>query len=149
MGSYKGAHLTGVGSPPLRLQGVHGAAVGALGLAARLDRQVHARVRVPQGHARHRAGQRQVRAGDLVDVDLKGLPEQQSITFDRVLMIRGDGGVKIGTPTVAGAKVVATVVGDVKGRKLIIRKYRRRKNYRRKQGHRQHYTRVKIESIEA
>ena len=86
---------------------------------------------------------------DLVDIDLKDAPEKQSITFDRVLMVRGDGGVKIGTPTVAGAKVIATVVQDVKGRKIIIRKYRRRKNYRRKQGHRQHYTRVKIESIEA
>lgn len=90
-----------------------------------------------------------VRKGDVVDVDLKGSEEQQSITFDRVLMVSGDGGVKIGTPTVEGAKVVATVVGEVKGKKIIIRKYRRRKNYRRKQGHRQHYTRVRIESIEA
>jgi large subunit ribosomal protein L21 len=90
-----------------------------------------------------------VRAGDLVDIDLEDAPEQQSITFDRVLMVRDDSGMKIGTPTVAGAKVVATVVGDIKGKKLIIRKYRRRKNYRRKQGHRQHYTRVRIESIEA
>ena len=90
-----------------------------------------------------------VRKGDVVDVDLKGAPEQQSITFERVLMVGGDGQVKIGTPTVAGAKVVATVVGEVKGKKIIIRKYRRRKNYRRKQGHRQHYTRVRIESIEA
>jgi len=90
-----------------------------------------------------------VRAGDLVDIDLEDAPEQQSITFDRVLMVRADSGVRIGTPTVAGAKVVATVVGDIKGKKLIIRKYRRRKNYRRKQGHRQHYTRVRIESIEA
>ena len=90
-----------------------------------------------------------VRKGDVVDIDLKGAPEQQSITFDRVLMVRGDGGVKVGTPTVEGAKVVATVVGEVKGKKLIIRKYRRRKNYRRKQGHRQHFTRVRIESIEA
>ena len=90
-----------------------------------------------------------VRTGDLIDVDLKGAEGQQSITFDRVLMVRGDGGVKIGTPTIAGAKVVASVVGEVKGKKIIIRKYRRRKNYRRKQGHRQHFTRVRIESIEA
>lgn len=90
-----------------------------------------------------------VRKGDLVDIDLEDAPEQQSITFDRVLMVRDESGMKIGTPTVAGAKVVATVVGDVKGKKIIIRKYRRRKNYRRKQGHRQHYTRVRIESIEA
>ena len=90
-----------------------------------------------------------VRKGDLVDIDLEEAAEQQSITFDRVLMVRDDSGMKIGTPTVSGAKVIATVVGDVKGKKLIIRKYRRRKNYRRKQGHRQHYTRVRIESIEA
>jgi large subunit ribosomal protein L21 len=90
-----------------------------------------------------------VRAGDLVDVDLKGAAEQESITFDRVLLVRDESGVRIGTPTLEGAKVVATVVKDVKGRKLIIRKYRRRKNYRRKQGHRQRYTRVRIDSIEA
>ena len=90
-----------------------------------------------------------VRAGDLVDIDLEDAAEQQSITFDRVLMVRDDSGVKIGTPTLKGAKVVATVVKEVKGKKIIIRKYRRRKNYRRKQGHRQHYTRVRIESIEA
>ena len=90
-----------------------------------------------------------VRKGDLVDIDLEDAAEQQSITFDRVLMVRDDSGMKIGTPTVSGAKVIATVVGDIKGKKLIIRKYRKRKNYRRKQGHRQHYTRVRIESIEA
>jgi large subunit ribosomal protein L21 len=90
-----------------------------------------------------------VRAGDLVDLDLKDAAEKASITFDRVLLVQSDGGVKVGTPTVPGAKVLATVVGEVKGKKIVIRKYRRRKNYRRKQGHRQHYTRVKIESIEA
>ena len=89
-----------------------------------------------------------VRKGDVVDIDLKGTPEQQSITFDRVLMVQGDGGLKIGTPTVEGAKVVATVVGEVKGKKLIIRKYRRRKNYRRNRGHRQQVTTVRITGIE-
>jgi large subunit ribosomal protein L21 len=90
-----------------------------------------------------------VRKGDLVDVDLKDATEKESITFDRVLLLRDEGGVRVGTPLVAGAKVLATVVKDVKGKKLVIRKYRRRKNYRRTQGHRQHYTRVRIESIEA
>jgi large subunit ribosomal protein L21 len=90
-----------------------------------------------------------VRKGDLVDIDLKDATEQESITFDRVLLLREEGGVRVGTPLVDGAKVVATVVGDVKGKKLVIRKYRRRKNYRRTQGHRQRYTRVRIESIEA
>jgi len=90
-----------------------------------------------------------VRAGDIVDVDLKELAGEEKVTFDRVLMVRDDTQMKIGTPTLAGAKVLATVVGEVKGKKITIRKYRRRKNYRRKQGHRQHFTRVRIESIEA
>jgi large subunit ribosomal protein L21 len=90
-----------------------------------------------------------VRAGDLVDVDLKDAAGEQSITFDRVLLLRDGSGVKVGTPTVAGAKVTATVIGEVKGRKLTIRKYRKRKNYRRKLGHREHFTRVRIDSIEA
>ncbi len=90
-----------------------------------------------------------VRKGDLIDVDLKDAEGQQSITFDRVLMVRDGSGTKVGTPTLEGAKVLGTVLGEVKGRKIVFRKYRRRKNYRRKIGHRQHYTRVRIESIEA
>jgi len=91
-----------------------------------------------------------VHEGDVLDIDLKDdATEQESITFDRVLMVRSDSDVKVGAPIVAGAKVLATVVGEVKGKKLVIRKYKRRKNYRRKQGHRQRYTRVRIESIEA
>jgi len=90
-----------------------------------------------------------VRKGDLVDLDKKGLAGEESITFDRVLMVRDEAGVKIGNPLVAGAKVTATVLKDVKGKKIVIRKHRRRKNYRRKQGHRQQFTRVRIESIEA
>jgi large subunit ribosomal protein L21 len=90
-----------------------------------------------------------VRAGDLIDVDLKGGEGQESITFDRVLMVRDGSGTRVGTPTVEGAKVTGTVLGEVKGRKIVFRKYRRRKNYRRKIGHRQHFTRVRIESIEA
>jgi large subunit ribosomal protein L21 len=90
-----------------------------------------------------------VRKGDLIDVDLKGAEGQQSITFDRVLMVRDDSGTKVGTPTLQGAKVLGTVLGEVKGKKIVFRKYRKRKNYRRKIGHRQHYTRVRIESIEA
>ncbi|HEX5137428.1 MAG TPA: 50S ribosomal protein L21 [Planctomycetota bacterium] len=90
-----------------------------------------------------------VRTGDLIDVDLKGAEGQGTITFDRVLMLRDGAGAKVGTPTVEGAKVVGTVLGEVKGRKIVFRKYRKRKNYRRKIGHRQHFTRVRIESIEA
>ncbi len=94
-----------------------------------------------------------VREGDVLDIDLRDAQEQESITFDRVLMLGGadssdGGGVQIGAPTVAGAKVVATVVGEVKAKKIIVQKFKRRKNYRRKQGHRQRYTRVRIDAIE-
>ncbi len=90
-----------------------------------------------------------VREGDLVRLDLRDATEKESIVFDRVLMVRDDNETKIGTPTLAGAKVVATVVGEVKGTKVVVRKFKRRKNYRRKQGHRQRYTQVRIDSIEA
>jgi len=90
-----------------------------------------------------------VREGDLVDLDLKDATEKESIVFDRVLMVSGEGGTKVGTPTVEGARVTGTVLGETKGRKIVVRKFRRRKNYRRKQGHRQHFTRVRIDSIEA
>jgi large subunit ribosomal protein L21 len=90
-----------------------------------------------------------VREGDVVRLDLREATEKESIVFDRVLMVRDDNETKVGTPTLAGAKVVATVVGEVKGTKLVVRKFKRRKNYRRKQGHRQHYTQVRIDSIEA
>ena len=90
-----------------------------------------------------------VREGDVVRLDLRDATEKESIVFDRVLMVRDDNETRVGTPTLAGAKVVATVVGEVKGIKLVVRKFKRRKNYRRKQGHRQHYTQVRIDSIEA
>lgn len=90
-----------------------------------------------------------VREGDLVRLDLRDATEKESIVFDRVLMVRDDKETKVGTPTLAGAKVVATVVGEVKGTKVVVRKFKRRKNYRRKQGHRQRYTQVRIDSIEA
>ena len=90
-----------------------------------------------------------VREGDVIDIDLKDVTEKESIEFDRVLMVRGDSETRVGTPALSGVKVVGTVVGEVKGEKIVVRKFKRRKNYRRKQGHRQHYTRVRIESIEA
>ena len=90
-----------------------------------------------------------VRQGDVVDVDLRDATEKESLVFERVLMVRDDSDTRVGTPTLKGARVVATVLGEVKGQKIVVRKFKRRKNYRRKQGHRQRYTRVRIESIEA
>ena len=66
-----------------------------------------------------------------------------------VLLVGEGDGVKIGTPLVAGAKVTARVLGESKGPKLIVYRYRRRKNSDKKRGHRQHYTEAVIESITA
>ncbi|MHC4550704.1 MAG: 50S ribosomal protein L21 [Planctomycetota bacterium] len=90
-----------------------------------------------------------VREGDVVDLDLRDATEKESIVFDRVLMVRDEKETRVGAPTITGAKVVATVLGEIKGPKLVVRKFKRRKKYRRKQGHRQHYTQVRIDSIEA
>ena len=82
-------------------------------------------------------------------VTLEGKDVPGSITFDRVLLLAGGDVVKVGAPTVAGATVTAEVIGHEKGEKLYIQKMRRRKNYRRRTGHRQQYTRVRIEAIGA
>jgi len=96
-------------------------------------------------------GSRQVKAE--VDRRLRidyrdGVQQGDSIEFTDVLTISKDDEVKIGTPTLAGAKVVAEVVKpEFKGQKLIIAKFRRRKNSKRKTGHRQVYTIVQIKEI--
>lgn len=72
-----------------------------------------------------------------------------SIVFDQVLMIDSDKSVKVGTPVVKGAKVAATVIENVKGDKLIVYKKKRRKGYEKKNGHRQCFSKIKIDSISA
>jgi len=98
-----------------------------------------------------RAGGKQyrVKAGDHLSVDLmQDKSKGDSIVFEDVLMVNNEGSVSIGAPLVSGAKVSATVIdGDVKGPKVYAFKLKRRKGYRKKRGHRQHYTRVKIDSI--
>jgi large subunit ribosomal protein L21 len=92
-----------------------------------------------------------VRQGDIVDIDLRDVAvDQQTVTLDKVLAI-GDGtnAAKIGLPYLSGAKVVATVLGEAVGPKIVGLKYKRRKGSRKKFGHRQSYLRVKIESIAA
>ncbi len=92
-----------------------------------------------------------VAEGDVLDVDLRDLTEDATeIEFDRVLLISSDGDVKVGTPLVEGAKVVAKVVNaEQKGQKLHIYRWRRRKASRRKTGHRQKYVRVQVSKIVA
>lgn len=94
--------------------------------------------------------QYRVEVGQTLEVQLKDLAEgAERIEFDRVLMV-GDleNGPKLGQPTVEGAKVVASVLGEIKGDKIVIQKFRRRKNSSSKTGHRQRYLQVKIETIE-
>ncbi len=88
-----------------------------------------------------------VTAGDTINIDRVVADDATSITLDRVLLVGGEGEPKIGQPTVAGATITAEVLGEVKGPKIDIFKYKRRKGYRRRAGHRQGYTAVKITAI--
>ena len=73
----------------------------------------------------------------------------KALQFDDVLLVGQGEAVKVGTPTVAGAKVAGEIVAQEKGEKLVVFKFRRRKGYRKKTGHRQPYTAVKITAISA
>jgi large subunit ribosomal protein L21 len=94
--------------------------------------------------------QYRVQRGDVIDVELCPVEGKKvkKVTFDRVLMVAGEGGTKLGAPTLAGARVNAVAVGEAKGPKLIVFKKKRRKGYRRFNGHRQHLLRVRIQDIE-
>jgi large subunit ribosomal protein L21 len=93
--------------------------------------------------------QYRVEEGQELDIDYReSVAPGDQVEFDRVLAVSSDDGVQLGHPTVDGAKVVAEVVSVQQGPKLVIQKFRRRKTYRRKTGHRQLYTRVKIDSIQ-
>ena len=97
---------------------------------------------IDEGGRQHR-----VTAGDTIRID-REVPEGESnVTFDRVLLVGGAGDARIGTPVVAGATVTAEVLGEARGPKIDIFKYKRRKGYRKRQGHRQTYTAVKITAI--
>lgn len=93
--------------------------------------------------------QYKVSSGDRIKLDTPLADDVKTITFDRVLLVGGEGDAKIGAPTVAGATVTADVIGEVKGKKIVTQKYFRRKGYHKKIGHRQHYTEVKITAINA
>jgi large subunit ribosomal protein L21 len=98
-----------------------------------------------------RTGGKQFRAepGKTIKVPSLAAEVGEAITFEDVLVTGTDDGVQVGAPTVAGARVTGEVVEHGKGRKIIVFKWKRRKNYRRKQGHRQKYTAVRIDQIEA
>ena len=96
--------------------------------------------------------QQKVSPGDMIRVNrLASVEAKQgaSLAFDRVLMIRVEGTLKVGSPLIAGAAVKATVVGEIKGKKVLVFKKKRRKQYRRTRGHRQQYTTLRIDEIRA
>jgi len=93
--------------------------------------------------------QYRVQPGDVLRLDRVAAEEQETIVFDRVLAVKEGDQLRIGTPLVEGARVTGRVLDHGRDRKLIVFKYRPKVNYRRKRGHRQAFTRVKIERIEA
>jgi len=88
-----------------------------------------------------------VREGDVIRVEKLNAEEGSVVTFDEVLAINDDESLKVGAPTVEGAKVEAKVIKHGKGKKIVIFKYKPKKNYRKKQGHRQPFTQVQISKI--
>jgi large subunit ribosomal protein L21 len=96
-----------------------------------------------------RSGDKQFRAEPGMTIRVPSVDAEvgQTITFDEVLVAGTDDGTQVGTPTVAGASVTGEVMRHGKDKKVIIFKWKRRKNYRRKQGHRQKFTEVRIGEI--
>lgn len=89
-----------------------------------------------------------VEPGDKFEIDLRDLADGQStITFDKVLLVSSDAGVKIGQPLVAGATVTAKILGQIKDEKIYVERFIRRKGFHRRVGHRQKYIAVQVEAI--
>jgi large subunit ribosomal protein L21 len=98
-----------------------------------------------------RTGGKQVRVapGQAVRVERLTGSVGDRVELADVLLVGGEGAPRVGTPCVGGARVLGTITAQGRGPKLVIFKMKRRKGYRRKQGHRQDYTEVRIDSIEA
>ena len=92
--------------------------------------------------------QYKVSEGDIIKVEKLGAEAGTTYTFDQVLAVSNDG-LKIGNPVVEGASVEASVLGDGKAKKVVVYKYKPKTGYHKKNGHRQQYTAVKIEKINA
>ncbi len=91
--------------------------------------------------------QLQLEEGQELEIDYRDLPVGSEVKFDRVLAYRDDAGLRVGQPLLEGASVSAEVLAVAQGPKLVIQKFRRRKNYRRRTGHRQIYTRIRVTKI--
>lgn len=91
--------------------------------------------------------QYKVSAGETVDVEKLPFEVGEKIELDRVLLVADGDEVRVGQPTVEGARILATVTDHVKGPKIIVFKYKPKERYRRKKGHRQAYSRLMIDEI--
>ena len=85
--------------------------------------------------------------GDIITVEKLGVEAGSDYTFENVLAVCDGDKLSFGTPTVAGASVKASVIGDGKAKKVIIYKYKPKKGFHKKNGHRQPFTKLKIEKI--
>jgi large subunit ribosomal protein L21 len=93
--------------------------------------------------------QYRVQEGDVIYVEKLDAEIESTVELDNILVVSKDGELIVGKPVVEGAKVVATVLAQGKAKKIIVFKYKRKKDYRRKQGHRQPFTKLQIEKINA
>lgn len=93
--------------------------------------------------------QYRVQEGDVIKVEKLELPVDALVEFDRVLAVGKDDGIVVGKPFIAGAKVTGKVLEQGKDKKILVFKYKAKSNYRRRQGHRQPFTRIAVEKIEA
>lgn len=93
--------------------------------------------------------QYRVSEGDVVFIEKLETGENEAVSFDKVIAVSGDNGLSVGAPYVEGAEVKGTVLKNGKGKKITVFTYKPKKGSARKLGHRQPYTKVRIESIQA
>jgi len=149
----------------VRIPGVHPAGVKERAKIVMTDTEPSTQPEQPPVVARGRAGldsgntayaiietggkQYRVAVGDSLSIEKLPVEQGAGITFDRVLMVGGDGSPRVGTPLLAGATVEAQVEQQYRGPKIVVFKYKPKKRYRRRTGHRQSLTRVAITAINA
>ena len=96
---------------------------------------------------RDRGREFKVREGDVIEIDRLSQEQGAAVEFDQVVLYSADDNVEVGQPLVTGVKVTAEVVGETRGNKKVVLKFRRRKDSRTKTGHRQKFTTVRITGI--